>query len=80
MRCYIITAKSGEDTIATRIAGTNALARETRDQLMEKFGLRKKDIAIDGADVPTQKDALIEHINGLHEAADMYNPDDADPT
>lgn len=71
MRCYQVTAKRGDTVVATRIAGTNALAKTTRDELMETFDLRKKDVEIEGADVPTQKDALIEFINGIYAASDV---------
>lgn len=75
MRCYQVTASRGDEVIATRIAGTNALAKEARDALVEKFELKKKDVAIEGVDVPSQKDALIEFVNGIYEANDITEDD-----
>ena len=70
MRCYKVIAKIDGNVAATRIAGTNALAKETRDKLMEKFDVSKKNVEIEPAEVPTQKDQLIEFINGIYEAQD----------
>lgn len=65
-RCYKIEALNDEGyIIATRYAGTNALARETRDELVEKFGVKKKDVTIEKAEIPHQKDELIAFVNEL---------------
>lgn len=65
MRCYLITAAEGESTIATRYAGTNALAKEARDELVSTFALKKKDVTIEQHEVPVAKDELIAYLNKL---------------
>lgn len=71
-RCYKIEAVNEEGYIvATRYAGTNALARETRDELVEKFELKKRDVNIEKADIPHQKDELIAFVNELLTESDV---------
>lgn len=65
MRAYKVTAADDEGVLGTRYAGTNALAREARDQLVEQFGIKKKDVTIEDAEIPTGKAELLEFINGL---------------
>jgi len=69
MRAYKVTAvehDGGEEfTLGTRYAGTNAEARATRDQLVEQFGLKKKDVTIEEAEIPVAKADLLAFINEL---------------
>lgn len=65
MRAYKVTASDDEGVLGTRYAGTNALARETRDQLVVQFGVKKKDVVIEDEDIPTSKNELFEFINEL---------------
>ncbi len=65
MRCYLVTAKDGEETLGRRYAGTNALAREARDTLMEQFDVKKKDVAIEDAEIPVAKNDLLGFVNEL---------------
>ena len=76
MRCYKVIAKQDGKVIASRIAGTNALARETRDKLIAQFELRKKDVEIENAEVPVQKDALIDYLNEVLEKQDVKDDGD----
>lgn len=65
MRCYLVVAAEGDETIATRYAGTNALAKEARDELVSTFVLKKKDVSIEQHEVPVAKDDLIAYLNDL---------------
>lgn len=72
MRCYQIEATSKEGTLlATRVAGTNALARTQRDELMDTYGLKKSQVTIEQIEVPVSKEALLEHLNELHAKCDV---------
>lgn len=66
MRCYIVKAigKDGRSK-GHRFAGTSADARETREILMATFGLKKKDVSIDPAEIPTAKADLLEFVNQM---------------
>lgn len=67
MRTYKVTATRPDDQVvaATRYGGTNALAKDARDELMAAHGLRKKDVTIEPADIPTAKDGLLAFVNNL---------------
>jgi hypothetical protein len=66
MRCYQVTATNTKGQIvATRLASTNADARAVREDLMESFDLRKKDIEIENHEVPVAKPDLLSYINDL---------------
>ena len=66
MRCYLVTAKSNEGkTLARRLSATNADARAMREDLMETFEVKKKNVEIDDHDVPTPKPALLAYLNDL---------------
>lgn len=65
MRCYKIKAVGKDGVVATRYAGTNADAKDTRDQLVQKTGLKKKDVSIDQDEVPMAKADLLDFINAL---------------
>ena len=66
MRCYLVIAKNNDDqVIGTRIASTNADARAVREDLMETFDVKKKNVDIEDHDVPVAKPALIAYLNEL---------------
>lgn len=61
-RAYKVDASNG----AVRYAKSVAHARELRDELVEQFGLRKKDVSIDDeVEIPTNKADLIDFLNQL---------------
>jgi len=75
MRCYLVTAKSNDgETLARRLSSTNADARATREDLMETFEVKKKNIGIDDHDVPVAKPALLAYLNELMVKLDAYDP------
>lgn len=65
MRCYLVTGPG-----AKRYASTNADARATRDELVERFSAKKKEATIEQTDVPTAKAELLEFINALCKETD----------
>jgi hypothetical protein len=66
MRCYLVTAKANDDQVlGRRIASTNADARAVREDLMETFGVKKKDVEIENHEVPVAKPDLLSYINDL---------------
>lgn len=66
MRCYTVKAlgKDGRPK-GVRYAGTNADAKEVRESLMATFGLKKKDVVIDTAEIPVAKAELLAFVNNL---------------
>lgn len=70
MRAYEVKTAGG----ATRYAGTNADAKEKRDALMAKFGLKKKDVVTTDIDIPTAKPDLLSFINELAAKTDPQAP------
>lgn len=71
MRVYEVSVIEDDEVLGTRYAGTQADARATRDELMSKFGVKKKDVSIKEIEVPTDKAGLLEFINGVAAAADL---------
>jgi hypothetical protein len=66
MRCYLVTVQNTDgETIARRLASTNADARAVREDLMETFGVKKKDVEIADHEVPVAKPDLLGYLNGL---------------
>lgn len=65
MRCYLVTATINADKTVRRIAGTNALAKAQRDELVAEHEIKKKDVTIEDHEVPVAKDDLIAYVNGL---------------
>lgn len=72
MRCYLVTGPGTK-----RYASTNADARATRDEFVEKLGCKKKDVAIEQTDIPVGKADLLGFINALCSELDPKT-DDAD--
>lgn len=71
MRAYKVTAAQDGQTIATRYAGTAASSKERRDELVEQFDLKKKDVTIEDCEIPTAKADLLEFINEVASGADL---------
>ena len=65
MRCYRIEGGGRK-----RYAGTNAHARATRDELVIAGGLKKKDVSINDAEIPDDKQGKLAFINTLCEELD----------
>ncbi len=63
MRAYKISAVGDGKPLG--FGGSQAHAREVRDQVMARKELRKKDLQIEEVEVPTGKTDLLEFINGL---------------
>lgn len=76
MKAYKITATQDGEVLARRLAGTQALAKETRDELMDKFDLPKKDVTIEDEEVPMDKPSLLEYLNVLLEEQDAVEEGD----
>lgn len=66
MRCYFVECKG----LGFRYAGTSALARETREELMALFNVRKKDVTIEDAEIPVGKAELLAFVNKLAAQSD----------
>lgn len=71
MRCYLIQAPG-----AKRYAGTAALARATRDELMELTNSKKKDVSIEDAEIPSDKNGQLDFVNALCTELDDTNSDE----
>lgn len=65
MRCYLVTAKDQGETVATRYASTAADSKTTRDELVEKFEVAKKNVEIEQVEVPLDKAGLLDYLNEL---------------
>ena len=81
MRAYKVEAKDPQDEtviLGTRYAGTNALAKEEKTELMEKFDLKKSDVTIEDADIPSDKTNLLEFINTVSSMADFTEVEDGE--
>jgi hypothetical protein len=76
MRAYEITAGVDDTTLAVRFAGTQADAREARNELVEQFDIKKSNVSIDEVEIPVAKAGLLEFINELSARADAAEEDD----
>lgn len=79
MRAYKVTAADDEGVLATRYAGTNADARAARDELVEKFSIKKKDVTIEDAEIPVAKADLLAFINELLTEQDWVDDEPEEP-
>jgi len=70
MRCYKVKVVGPEGVEGFRFAGTSALARETREELMSLFQVKKKDVDIMDYEIPTAKTELLEFVNSLAQQLD----------
>lgn len=74
MRCYLVTCGP-----LTKLAGTNALARAARVELVEKTGRKKSDAVIEDHVIPYGKPNLLAYLNGMRadyeqRLLDSFNP------
>lgn len=69
MRCYRIEGGGRK-----RYAGTAADARQTRDDIMEETGVKKKDVSINEDEVPDDKAGKLQFINELCAELDPPKP------
>lgn len=76
MRAYKVVAKQDDEVLGTRFAATQALARETRDELMAKFDVKKSAVEIEETEVPMAKPDLLVFINELSEKNDAVEEGD----
>ena len=76
MRAYKVVAKQDGEVLGTRFAATQALARETRDELMAKFDVKKSAVEIEETEVPMAKPDLLVFINELSEKNDAVEEGD----
>lgn len=65
MRAYKVSAG-----IHIRLAASQADARAKRDELVDKFNFKKKDVLIEELELPTGKAELLPAINELLSAHD----------
>ena len=74
MRCYLVSCGP-----LTKLAGTNALARAAKAELVEKTGRRKSDATIEDHVIPYGKPNLIAYLNAIRadyeqRLLDSFNP------
>jgi len=78
MRAYKVIAKFEGDVVGTRFAGTAADSKTKRDELMEQFDIKKKDVEIEDCEIPTAKAELLDFINEVAATGDMVFEEGAD--
>jgi hypothetical protein len=66
MRCYLV-----QSSHMKRYASTNADATATRGMIVEKTGVKKKDVTIEQVDIPVAKSELLGFINSLCAESDV---------
>lgn len=71
MKAYKVQAVEGDVVVATRYAGSQAQVRELRDQLMEQFDVKRKQVSSEEVEIPTGKAELLEFINTVAAEADL---------
>lgn len=74
MRCYLVSCGP-----LTKLAGTNALARAAKAELVERTGRKKSDASIEDHVIPYGKPNLIAYINAMRadyeqRLLDSFNP------
>jgi hypothetical protein len=70
MRLQKIEYTGSENIKFRRYAGSMAEARLVRAQLVEQFGVKTKDVAIDMENIDSGKDSMLAFINELAELGD----------
>lgn len=69
MRCYKVSvevpSEGNEPKTLVQYAGTQADARLVRDEFVDNYPIKKKDVTIEDAEIPTAKSELLEFVNGL---------------
>jgi hypothetical protein len=76
MRAYQVTAKEGDQVLGTRFAATQALARDTRDELVAQFEVKKSAVDIEEVEIPMAKPDLLVFINELSAKSDAVEEGD----
>ena len=66
MRAYKVTAAG----LGFRFAASQADARAKRDELVEKFEIKKSKVEIEEIEIPTGKAGTLEFINEVAQEAD----------
>lgn len=74
MRCYLVSCGP-----LTKLAGTNALARAAKAELVEKTGRKKSDATVEDHVIPYGKPNLITYLNATRadyeqRLLDSFNP------
>lgn len=77
MRCYKVIVMGTAPTefrpaSAVRYAATNADARALREELMAEFKVKKKDVEVVQAEVPTAKADLLGFLNDMLKPRDLH--------
>lgn len=62
-RVYQVVAERDGVKLATRFAGTAALAKSTRDELKDELELKKSEVTFEQIEIPAPKDAFLEWLN-----------------
>lgn len=71
MRAYKVSATveecsdDGRPHVVTKFAGTQADARTARQAIVDEHGVKKKDVALDEIEIPTDKAGLLGFVNNL---------------
>ena len=77
MRAYDVKAVDDDDNlIGRRFGGSNADARAKRDDLIEKFDIKKSQVSIEETEIPTDKAGLLEFLNAVMEEVDATDPEE----
>lgn len=70
MKSYLVSCPKG-----WRYAGSMTEVKEKRNELMEKFEVKKKDVEIAEIEIPTNKADLLIFLNDLLEHHDLPSDD-----
>jgi len=69
MRCHMVQIATA-DVSVIRLAATAAEAKTVRDELMEKFDVKKKDVTTEQHEVPLDKVGLLGYLNEVYTKQD----------
>lgn len=75
MNLYLVQAIEDGVTLATRYAGSNIDARNTRKALANEFNVQKDRVIVESVEVSTKKVDLLETLNELCALADYVGPE-----
>lgn len=71
MRAYDVKAFDDDDNmIGRRFGCSQSDSRVKRDELIQKFGIKKSQVTIEETEIPTGKVGLLEFLNGVTEESD----------
>lgn len=62
-RVYQVVAEKAGVKLATRFAGTAALAKTARDELKDTLELKKSEVTFEQIEIPAPKEAFLEWLN-----------------